>query len=192
MTHLSQAQLETMNFKKLGKNVKISDKATIYYPDQMEIGDHSRIDDFCVISGNIRIGAYVHIAAFCLLAGGKEGIVLEDFSGIAYHSQIFTESDDYTGMAMVSPLIPEKFKKVCRAAVTVSRHVIIGGNAVIFPGVHIAEGCSIGAMTLVTKSTTPWGIYFGIPAKRIREKNRNVLEVEKQFNAELSSHSTSA
>jgi len=49
MGFLSQEQLEEMKFKSLGVNVKISDKASIYNSDQMEIGDHSRIDDFCVV-----------------------------------------------------------------------------------------------------------------------------------------------
>lgn len=184
MAYLSQQQLEAMNFKKLGKNVKVSDKATIYYPHQLEIGDHTRIDDFCVISGNISMGAYVHIAPFCLIAGGENGIILGDFVGVAYAGQIFTQSDDYSGKFMVSPLIPAKYKNEYKAQVTVGRHVIIGANSVVFPGVHIAEGCSIGAMSLITKSTKPWGIYFGIPAKRIKDKSKNVLNLEERFYSE--------
>ncbi len=185
MAFLSQAQLEAMNFKKLGKNVKISDKATIYYPEQVEIGDHSRVDDFSVLSGNLKIGRYIHITPMCALAGGEEGIEIGDFAGMAWGTRIFTQSDDYTGETMISSLIPEKYKNVYKARVIIGRHVTMGANTVILPGVHVAEGCSIGAMTLVLKSTTPWGIYVGVPAKRIKEKSRNVLEIEKQFNADM-------
>ena len=50
MAFLSAEQLEQMEFKALGVDVLISDKASIYNPEQISIGDHSRIDDFCVVS----------------------------------------------------------------------------------------------------------------------------------------------
>ena len=67
-----------MKFKSLGKDLKISDKASIYNPECIELGDYSRIDDFCVVSGKVKIGKYVHIAPFCLIAGGEEGVVMDD------------------------------------------------------------------------------------------------------------------
>lgn len=76
-----------MGFARLGRNVKISDKASIYEAEKMEIGDNSRIDDFCVVSGKIVMGRNVHIAPLCLVAGGNPGITFEDFSGLAYHVQ---------------------------------------------------------------------------------------------------------
>lgn len=79
MAFLTEEQLQAYGFRKLGKNIKISDKAAIYNADQIEIGDHSRIDDFCVLSGRISIGRNVHIAVYCNVAGGTEGIILEDF-----------------------------------------------------------------------------------------------------------------
>ncbi|AHE67623.1 acyltransferase [Legionella oakridgensis] len=188
MAYLSQEQLLAMNFKQLGTNVKISDKASIYNPEFITIGNNSRIDDFCVISGKITVGNYVHIAAFCLIAGGTEGIIIEDFAGISYGSQIFSQSDDYSGQFMVSPLVPAEYKNELKALVTIGRHVIIGASSVVFPGVHVAEGCSVGAMTLVTKSTTPWGIYTGIPAKRVKEKSKAIELLEKKFLTEEGSH----
>jgi acetyltransferase-like isoleucine patch superfamily enzyme len=187
MSYLSQNQLAEMGFKKIGSNIKISDKASIYNPEQIEIGDNTRIDDFCVISGKIIMGVYVHIAPFCLLAGGEEGIVIGDFSGVSYGSKIFSQSDDYTGEYMVSPLIPSIYKNEFKAQVSLARHTIVGANAIIFPGVHIGEGCSIGAMSLVIKSTEPWGVYVGIPAKRIKEKSKFILSLEKQFLKEVDS-----
>jgi acetyltransferase-like isoleucine patch superfamily enzyme len=185
MAYLSTEQLKTIGFKALGKNVKISDKASIYNADQIEIGDNSRIDDFCVVSGKISIGKFAHIAPFSLLAGGEKGIYIGDFSGISYSSSIFSQSDDYTGMWLTSPLIPTKFKLEYKASVNIGRHVIVGTNSVIFPGVSLAEGSSIGAMSMVTKSTDPWGIYFGIPAKRIKERKKDMLGLEKKFLEEL-------
>lgn len=185
MAYLSQEQLQAMNFKKLGKGVKISDKSSIYNADLIEIGDYSRIDDFCVLSGRLKIGNYVHLAPYCLIAGGTEGITMADFSGCAYHVQVFSQSDDYTGLTMTNPTVPIKYKNETKKAVEIGKHVIIGTSSIVFPGVILAEGCSVGAMTLVNKSTDPWGIYVGNPAKRIRDRKQDLLKLEQQFLQEI-------
>lgn len=181
MPYLTDAELQELGFKKLGKGVKISDKASIYDVDKIEIGDYSRIDDFCVISGNVVIGKYNHITPMCLVAGGVPGIVFGDFCTLAYGVKVFSQSDDYTGETLTNSLVPKKFKNEIFSAVNLQRHVIVGANSVIFPGVTVAEGCSIGAMTLVTKSTVPWGIYVGVPAQRTKERKRDLLRLETKF-----------
>lgn len=72
MAYYTKEELDKIGFKFLGENVKISDKASIYDPGQIEIGDNSRIDDFCVISGRIEIGRFVRVAPFCLIAGARK------------------------------------------------------------------------------------------------------------------------
>lgn len=181
MAYLTREQLKNMNFKYLGKNVKISDKASIYNCEEIEIGDNSRIDDFCVISGKIKIGRNVHIAPQCLVAGGETGIIMEDFSGLAYQVQVFTQSDDYSGKTLTNPTIPNEFKNELKKEVYIGKHVIIGAGSIIFPNVKIAEGCSVGAMSLVRKSTKSWGIYVGNPAKRIMDRKQDLLELEKKY-----------
>lgn len=181
MAYLNEQQLVAMGFKSFGKNVKISDKASIYNCDQIEVGDNSRIDDFCVVSGKVIIGRNVHLAPFCLVAGGEQGIFFDDFSGLAYHVQVFSQSDDYTGLTLTNPTVPIKYKKELKKAVKVGRHVIIGAGSIIFPGVCIEEGCSVGAMTVVHKSTVPWGVYVGNPAKRIKDRKQDLLALEKQY-----------
>lgn len=186
MAYLTQTQLEDMGFKSIGENVKISDKASIYNADQMEIGHNSRIDDFCVISGKIKIGINVHLAPMCLVAGGEEGIVFSDFSGLAYKVQVFAQSDDYSGRSLTNPTIPQIYKHEYKKSVFLGRHVIVGAGSIIFPGVVIAEGCSIGAMTLVNKSTEEWGVYLGNPAKRIKDRRKDLLVLENEYLGTLS------
>lgn len=181
MAYLSDEYLKTMGFKYLGKNVKISDKAAIYNCDQIEIGDNSRIDDFCIISGTVKIGEYCHVTPMCLLAGGTPGIILQDFVTLAYGVKVFSQSDDYSGQTMTNSLIPTKYKNEYKATVILEKFSIIGANATIMPGVIVAEGCSIGAMALILKSTTSWGIYVGIPAKRVRERSKEMLNLAKDF-----------
>lgn len=181
MAYYSEEQLSSMGFKKLGRNVKISDKSSIYNADQIEIGDNSRIDDFCVISGRVYIGEYCHITPMCLIAGGTLGVFISDFCTLAYGVKIFSQSDDYSGETLTNSLISKKYKNEKFAAVRLGRHVIVGANSTIFPGIEIAEGCSIGAMALVNKSTLPWGIYVGNPARRVKERKKDLLALEKQF-----------
>ncbi|WP_434458540.1 acyltransferase [Stutzerimonas urumqiensis] len=189
MAYYSNEKLVAMGFKRLGRNVKISDKASIYNCDQIEIGDNSRIDDFCVVSGAVSIGAFCHITPMCLVAGGLPGVTFDDFSTLAYGVKVFAQSDDYSGESMANSLIPKKYKKEIFEAVTIGRHVIVGAGAIIFPGVNVAVGCSVGAMTLLNKSTQPWGVYVGNPARRIKERKKNILELERTFLEEIKNDS---
>ncbi|MBS4539285.1 acyltransferase [Clostridium sp. D2Q-11] len=181
MGFYSERELKQMGFKYIGKNVKLSNKASIYNPECISIDDNSRIDDFCVISGNVNIGKNVHIAVFCNVAGGEKGIIMEDFSGLAYGVNVFTQSDDYTGKTLTNPTIPSKYKKETKKEILIGKHVIVGANSIIFPGVNLSEGCSVGAMSMVTKSTEPWKIYFGIPAKIVKDRKKDMLKYEIEY-----------
>jgi acetyltransferase-like isoleucine patch superfamily enzyme len=185
MAYYTQKELKNLGFKYIGKNVKISDKASIYNCEQIEIDDSSRIDDFCVISGKIKIGKFVHITPQCLVAGGEKGIIFEDFTTLAYGVKVFTQSDDYSGETLTNSLIPKKYKNEYKKEVIIKKHSIIGAGSIIMPGVILEEGTSIGAMSLVLKSTKPWGIYIGIPAKRLKNRKKDLLKLEKQYLKEV-------
>ena len=43
---------------KIGSNTKIS-KYVLFYGTDIQIGDNVRIDDFCILSGNIKIGSNI-------------------------------------------------------------------------------------------------------------------------------------
>ena len=184
MPYLSLDELESLGLRYMGSNVKISTKASIYDPDRIEIGDNSRIDDFCVISGSVKIGRNVFIAPHCLVAGGERGVTLSDFSTLAYYVQVFSQSDDYLGETLTNSTVPTKFKNEKKAAVYLGRHVIIGAGSIVMPGVEVAEGCSVGANSLVNRSTAPWGVYFGNPARRIKERSKGLLQLEKAYLSE--------
>lgn len=181
MSYYSKEELNVIGFKYIGKNVKVSSKASIYDPEKICIDDNSRIDDFCVLSGRIMIGKNVHITVFCNLAGGVKGIMIEDFTTLSYGVNVFTQSDDYTGKTLTNSTIPEKYKAEIKKAVTIKKHVIVGAGSMILPGVTLSEGCSVGSMSLVTRDTEPWKIYFGIPAKPIKDRRKDMLEYEKAY-----------
>jgi acetyltransferase-like isoleucine patch superfamily enzyme len=117
----------------------------------------------------------------CLVAGGKEGIVFEDFTTIAYGVQVFTQSDDYSGNAMTNSTVPQEYKNEFMKEVILKKYSIIGAGSIIMPGVVLAEGTSIGAMSLALNSTEPWGVYIGNPIKRLKDRKKDLLELEKQY-----------
>jgi len=55
-----------------------------------------------------------------------------------------------------------------RAPVTIGNDVWIGANAVILPGVTIADGAVVGAAAVVTSDVPPYAIVAGVPARVLR------------------------
>ncbi len=184
MAYLDPDQLSRLGLRHLGCNVKISDRASIHNADQIEIGDHSRIDDFCVLSGRVVMGRNVHLAVHVNIAGGSEGVFIDDFSGISYGSQVFSQSDDYSGAFLTGPTLPLKYRRESKLPVHIGRHSIVGAGSLIMPGVDLGEGSAIGAGSLVTRSTPPWSICVGSPAKRVKARSREMLTLEAQYLAE--------
>ncbi|MHA6288864.1 acyltransferase [Maricaulis sp. CAU 1757] len=181
MGWLSRDEIDGLGFLHVGQSVQISSRAAIYGAAEMSIGDHSRIDDFCVLSGKVTIGRNVHIAVMSNVAGGEPGVTMQDFSGLAYGAQVFAQSDDYSGRSLTNPTVPDAYKTEIKRPVVLGRHVIIGCNSVIMPGVVVAEGCAVGALSTVLSSTDPWGVYVGSPARRIRERSQDLLKLEDEY-----------
>jgi acetyltransferase-like isoleucine patch superfamily enzyme len=181
MAYLSQEKLEAMGFKSLGKNVQVSDRAAIHNADQIELGDYARIDDFCVVSGRVVMGRYTFLGVHCNVAGGTTGVFMADFSAAAYGVHLLAQSDDYQGLGMAGPRIPVRFRRETKKPVRLEPYSLVAVNSVILPGITLAEGSSVLAMSLVTKSTQPWSMYFGVPAKRLKSRKKDLLEHARRF-----------
>ena len=186
MPMLSRSQIDSMGFASVGDNVQISDRASFYGVGRIHIGNNVRIDDFCVLSageGGIHIGNYIHIAVFTSLIGAGK-IELADFCNLSSRVSIYSSSDDYSGATMTNPTVPDKYKNVHHAPVYLGRHVIVGSGSVILPGIRLEEGVAVGALSLVTRNCMPFGVYAGNPAKRIKERKRDLLEMEQRLMAD--------
>lgn len=178
MGYYSRKELENMGFKKLGKKVMVSTLAQIYKPELIELGDQVRIDDFCILSNNIKIGSYVHIAARTLVDGGIAGITFEDYTGAAYNCIVIASSDSYKLESCFGPCcLPEYRKKVVNKEVVVGKYSILGSFSLVLPGTQIAEGCSFGAYSLIMGTTEAWNFYNGQPIIKIRENDKGIIEM---------------
>lgn len=181
----SDSELTAFGFKYVGKNVLLSRKASVYGAGNISLGDHCRVDDFSILSGHITVGKHVHIAAFCGIFAGAEGVDFGDFSGLSSGVSIYAVSDDYSGAHLTNPTIPDKYRAVVGKKVEIKKHAIVGAKTVILPGAIIEEGVAVGAQSLVTKPTEPWSIYAGIPARLLKKRDDALLVKEAQFKAEV-------
>ena len=69
MKKLSNEHMKSLCFKKLGKNVTISNNAKIKTPEKICVVDNSVIGDFCELSGNIVIGKNTTLSSFVSIKG---------------------------------------------------------------------------------------------------------------------------
>lgn len=177
----SEQELKELGFKHLGENVSISKKASLYGTKNMSFGDNVRVDDFCIFVGDITIKDNVHIAAFCGLHASCGSITIDDCSTFSSNVAVYAASDDYSGEYMTSSVIPEKYKHTVQSDILIGKYVIVGTGSSILTGSIIPDGVAVGAMCMVKTELEPWGIYAGVPCKRIKERSKNLLELEKAF-----------
>lgn len=169
-------ELKTLGLKSFGTDVLISRKCSLYSPGTICLGNHVRIDDFCILSGSIEIGDYVHLSAFSALYG-KFGIKIGNFCGISPHSTVYSASDDFSGDWMISPMVPQHLSHVTGG----ENYVQLGANTVVMPSVTCAEGSVTGAFSLVLKNLDPWTINFGLPCTFHKKRSRRVKELSKEL-----------
>jgi|GEM_PF-177806 len=183
MGFYSEIELRSLGLRSYGKDVKISKLASLHGCGNIDIANHVRIDDFCIISageGGVVIGDHVHIACYCSIIG-KSKVILGDFSGISSRCAIYSSNDDYSGDFLTGPTIPDEYKNVYHADVYIGRHVIIGVFSTILPGVTIHDGAGVGAYSLVTKDVEKGYIVAGVPAKKIKNRSNKIFELEIQY-----------
>lgn len=182
---MSKEELVQVGFKSVGDNVLLSRNAKVYGAEHITIGNNVRIDDFCILSRKVDIGDNVHIAAYSAMYGGAAGIRIDDFANISSRVCVYALSDDFSGRTMTNPMIPDEYKDVFNDPVYIGRHVIIGTGSTILPGVRLNEGCIVGAMSLVKKDVAEWTTVAGIPAKKIKDRERGLLNLEEVFLKEI-------
>lgn len=185
MAVLDRAAIERMGFASVGEDVQISSLASFHGASRISIANNVRIDDFCVLSagaGGICIGQHVHIAIYSSLVGAA-AITLGDFCNLSSRVCVYSSTDDYSGASMTNPTVPPLYTNVTHAPVSFGKHVIVGSGSVILPGVTLEEGVAIGALSLVKQSCAAFGIYAGNPARYIKERARDLLDLELQWMA---------
>lgn len=110
------------------------------------IGNNCTINPYSIIygQGGVKIGNGVRIAAHCTIVPANH--ICSD---------------------------PNKFiyvQGLSKKGIVIEDDVWIGTGVKVLDGVTIKQGCVIGANAVVTHNTEEYGIYVGIPAKKIKSR----------------------
>lgn len=172
-------ELAEFEWGSIGTDVQIKRNVTIPFTRNVFLGSHIRIDDFVVIVASnadepVRIGSRVQIANHCHLAGSG-GITIGNFCALSPGCMLFSGSDDYTGQKLTNPTVPRHLIGGPEGRITMGDHVILGAGTIVHPKVTIGEGVSVGSLGLVRHDLDAWGMYVGIPARRIRARSKAML-----------------
>lgn len=172
----SQEELSKLGLKKYGNNVFISKKASLYSPEKISIGNDVRIDDFCILSGDVALGDHVHISAGSKLYGGA-GIEFGDYSGCSANCIIYSETDDFSGEWLVGSTVAAERRHIIGGKVNISDFVQLGANSIVLPKTNIATGVATGAFTFVNHDLDEWSLYVGIPCHKLKTRSKQMLKL---------------
>jgi acetyltransferase-like isoleucine patch superfamily enzyme len=115
----------------------------------------------------VQIGRHTHFAPGCVLYGWG-GLTIGPYCNIAAHCVLATIGHD--------PLIregkPMAVPPYVAQSTTLEEDIWLGANVTVTSGVTIARGCIIGANGVVNRSTEPFGLYCGVPARRVRDRKK--------------------
>lgn len=164
--NLKSAQFDLALLAASGEDVFISANVEIRRPHLVRVGKHIAIDTGFYCTTAAELGDYIHIGPYVTVIGGANGVFqLRNFNTVGAGSRILCASDEFLGAGLVGMSPPEFRDVVHTAPVIFEAFASVGTNVVIHPGVTLGEGSVVGSCSLVTKSTEPWTIYTGVPAR---------------------------
>ena len=135
----------------------------------VEVGDNVEICNFVLLKKGTKIGNNCFIDSYVLSSGECE---IRNNVSIRYQSiiarNVLIEDGVYITAGVKTIFLDHRRQKTPEKII-IGRGCFLGDNSVIMGGVKIAENCIIGANSLVTRDTTPNGVYYGSPARRMRE-----------------------
>lgn len=180
MSHLSayysDDELRYFGFHPVGNHVLVSRKCSLYEV-KGSLGNHVRVDDFCILKGHLQIGSHVHIGAYCCLSGVSGVISMDDFSTLSIRCSVYTGSDDYRANALSSSTVPQEFLCTIGGNVHLGRAALVGAHCVILPGVELGDACSVGALSVVYRSIPAGAIAVSEPPGVRIKGNRDVEKI---------------
>jgi acetyltransferase-like isoleucine patch superfamily enzyme len=133
---------------------------------KIKIGKDTSIHMGCFFAGNnIKIGNNNVIARNCYLDGRIGTIEIKNNVSMGPEAYVLSMSHDVNSPTFAPVIKP----------VVIGDYVWLGARVLIMPGVVAGDGCVIGAASVVTKSIEPYTIVAGSPAKKIGQRNNNLV-----------------
>lgn len=106
------------------------------------------------------------ISTYCIL-DGRNGISFGEDVVLGGGVHIWTEEHNPDSEMFL--VLDEN-----KAGVIIDKHAWVCSDSTILPGVHVYEGAVIASRAVMTKDAEAFGIYAGVPARKIKERNRNL------------------
>lgn len=134
----------------------------------VSIGACSSIDKGAILrtyGGHIRIGSNSSINPYCVIYG-HGGLTIGNGVRIAAHTVIIPANHNYLDSSIFVSAQGET-----KQGITVEDDVWLGAGVRVLDGVTIAKGCVVGAGSVLTKSTVSYGVYVGVPARKIAARS---------------------
>ena len=158
-------------FAAVGTDVTVHPHTVFVLPERIRIGSRVVVSEFVWVHGgrSTTIGSFVHLSNHASIAGGGVAI-LEDFVGLSAGARLITGTELVHGEGLTNPTIPAEYRAVRRSFVHLERHVFLGTNAVVQPGITIGEGAVLGAGAVATRDLAPWTVNVGVPARPVGER----------------------
>ena len=178
-------ELRALGFGSVGENVWLARNCHVLNPHRIFFGSDVKIHPFCSLvayqDSSISIGTSVHIGGYSLLFGLKH-ITIGSFTSISTHVRIFTASDDFSGESLLGCDVPGALRVESTGEILIADHCGMGSGALLLPGSGLAEGCVLGAHSMLKRSDTePWYIYAGNPAEKIRARSKAALALVEKY-----------
>ncbi|MFS2154610.1 acyltransferase [Rhizobium sp. Rhizsp42] len=138
-----------------------------YRHGKIEIGDRLFTQSGVVLdaqSGKIEIGNNVSINDYSIVLG-HGGVRIGDGTRIAAHVVIISFEHGYEDATVLI-----KDQPIKKGRVVIGGDVWIGAGAKVLAGSNIADGCVIGANSVIKGATEPFGVYVGSPARLVKKR----------------------
>lgn len=130
---------------RIGKNSFIMKHVYIMTPQQLTIGDYSHINRGCTLDA-------------------RGTIKIGNNVSVSHNVSIMSGSHDCNSVNFRGRFLP----------IRIDDYVWIGTGAIILQGVTIGKGAVVCAGAVVTKDVGPYDVVAGIPAKTIKQRNKEL------------------
>jgi len=137
----------------------------------VDIGDGTKIWQFCVVLSGAKIGARCNICSHCFIE--NDVVIGDDVTvkcGVQLWDGIVLEGHVFVGPNVTFTNDSNPRSKIHKAPerTLVRKGASIGANATVLPGIVIGEGAMIGAGSVVTKDVPAGATVVGNPARIVR------------------------
>jgi acetyltransferase-like isoleucine patch superfamily enzyme len=141
----------------LGYGARINPRAVIHNEGPIAIGRGSLLGadaELNLYTARLTIGQFCHTSSYFVAIGSRHTLHLPSTFAVSRGPYAF---------------LGEPADKV--EDIVIGNDVWFGARVIVLPGVHVADGCVVGAGSVVTRSPdTPYGIYAGNPARLLRHR----------------------